>query len=185
MSRRTEMLGSSIQRELAMMIMRDLNDPRIPTIVSITKVRVTNDLEFADVYLSVMGTPGQQHAALNALKHSAGLMRTKLTRALSIRQAPFLRFSLDEQIKKEIEVLELLDFVRVEREQQEAAKLRAEADATEAGATDAGATADAGEPAAGGSAVAADATGDGGRGPAPAAGSPAGDADPSPRHQAD
>jgi ribosome-binding factor A len=150
MSRRTEMLGSTIQRELAAMIQRDLNDPRIPTIVSITKVRVTNDLEFADVYLSVMGTPGQQHAALNALKHSAGLMRSKLTRALSIRQAPFLRFNLDEQIKKEIEVLELLEFVRVEREQQEAAKLReaaGEAGAEADGEADAGKEGDAAGPA--------------------------------------
>lgn len=111
------------------MIMRDLNDPRLPTVVSITRVNVTHDLEFADVYVSVMGTPGQQHAALNALKHSAGMMRSKLTRALSIRHAPFLRFNLDEQLKKEIEILQLLDFVRVEREQQEAAKQRADGEA--------------------------------------------------------
>jgi len=115
------MLGSTIQRELAEYIMRELNDPRLPTIVSITRVKVTDDLEYADVYMSIMGTPGQQTAGLNALKHSAGMMRTKLTKALSLRQAPFLRFHHDEQLQKELQILTVLDELRKEREAAEAA----------------------------------------------------------------
>ena len=135
MSRRTEMLGSTIQRELAEFIMRELNDPRLPTIVSITRVKVTDDLEYADVYVSIMGTPGQQSAALIALKHSAGLMRTTLTKSLSLRQAPFIRFHIDEQLKKELEVLEVLDRLRQEREADEARKA-AERAAAEQGTTE-------------------------------------------------
>ncbi len=106
------------------MIMRDLNDPRLPTIVSITRVKLTSDLSFADVFVTVMGTPGQQTAALNALKHSAGVMRTKLTKVLSIRVAPFLRFQFDEDLKKELEVLDLLD--KVAKENEELDRKRAE-----------------------------------------------------------
>jgi ribosome-binding factor A len=108
MSRRTEMLGSTIQRELAAMILRDLQDPRITGLPSITRVKVSPDLSIADVYVTIMGTEGHQQAALNALKHSAGLMRTKLTKILSIRVAPFLKFHLDESLKKELEVLEAI-----------------------------------------------------------------------------
>jgi ribosome-binding factor A len=118
------MLGSTIQRELATMIMRELNDPRLPTIVSITRVKVTDDLEYADVYVTVMGTPGQQTAALNALKHSAGMMRAKLTRSLSIRHAPYLRFHMDEQLKKELEVLALIEKARAETQEWESAQAR-------------------------------------------------------------
>ena len=64
MSRRTEMLASTIQKELATMMMRDLNDPRLPSIVSITRVKVSADLSIADVYVTIMGTPGQQSAGL-------------------------------------------------------------------------------------------------------------------------
>lgn len=102
------MLGSTIQRELAEMILRDLNDPRLTGLPSITRVKVSPDLSVADVYVTIMGTEGAQTAALNALKHSAGIMRTKLTKVLSIRQAPFLKFHIDESLKKEIEVLELI-----------------------------------------------------------------------------
>ena len=118
------MLASTIQKELAEMIMRDLADPRLPTIVSITRVKLTNDLSLADVYVTVMGTPGQQTAALNALKHSAGVMRTKLTKSLTLRVAPFIKFHLDEDLKKELEVLSLLD--QVAKENAEIDRRRAE-----------------------------------------------------------
>src|SRR6201992_4184012 len=101
------MLGSTIQKELAMMIQRDLSDPRLVGMPSITRVKVSPDLSVADVFVTVMGTPGQQTAALNALRHSAGLMRTRLTSALTLRVAPFLNFHLDESLKKELEVQEL------------------------------------------------------------------------------
>src|SRR6266542_5808774 len=119
MSRRTEMLGSTIQRELAEIMMRELNDPRLTGLPSITRVKVSGDLSIADVYITVMGTVGHQQAVLNALKHSAGMMRTKLTKLLSLRQAPYLKFHLDEQLKKEMAVLELLRKVEQERQQPE------------------------------------------------------------------
>jgi ribosome-binding factor A len=117
------MLGSTIQRELAEMIMRDLQDPRLTGLPSITQVKVSPDLSTADVYMTIMGTPGQQVAALNALKHSAGLMRAKLTRALQLRQAPFLRFHIDENLKKEIALLELIR--KASLEEDELARKRA------------------------------------------------------------
>jgi ribosome-binding factor A len=124
MSRRTERLGSTIQQELMEIIMRELDDPRLTGMPSITRVKVSEDLSMADVYITSMGTAGQQNAALNALKSSAGMMRTRLTKALSIRQVPFLRFHIDEQLKKEMEVLDLID--KASRETQEMEQKRAE-----------------------------------------------------------
>ena len=114
------MLGSTIQRELAEMIQRDLTDPRLTGFPSITRVQVTPDLSTANVYVTVMGTPGQQTAALNALRHSAGLMRTKLTKVLSLRVAPFLKFEIDENLKREIAVLDLIRKANEEMAEREA-----------------------------------------------------------------
>jgi ribosome-binding factor A len=114
MSRRTERLGSTIRQELAKIIQRELSDPRLTGMPSITRVEVAEDLSQADVFVTIMGTPGQQSAALNALRHSAGLMRTKLTKQLVIRQVPFLRFQMDEKLKKELELLNLLEEVAKE-----------------------------------------------------------------------
>jgi len=108
MSLRTDRLGSVIQRELAMIILRELNDPRLTGMPSITHVKVSPDLSVADVYITVMGTEGQKTAALNALRHSAGLLRTRLTREISMRVTPFLKFHIDENLKKELELLDVL-----------------------------------------------------------------------------
>jgi ribosome-binding factor A len=114
MSRRTEMLGSTIQKELANIIMRELNDPRLTGMPSITRVKVSPDLSVADVYVTVMGSEGHQNAAINALRHSAGMMRTKLTKLLSLRQSPYLKFHLDENLKKELAMMETLRVVAEE-----------------------------------------------------------------------
>jgi ribosome-binding factor A len=142
MSRRTEMLGSTIQKELAQIIMRELNDPRLTGMPSITRVKVSPDLSVADVYVTIMGTPGQQNTAINALRHSAGMMRTKLTKLLSLRQSPYLKFHIDENLKKELAVLETLRIVaeenaELDRKRAEAAAAAGTAAQVEqAGATD-------------------------------------------------
>jgi len=125
------MLGSTIQKELALIIMRELHDPRLTGLPSITRVHVSPDLSVADVFVTIMGTPGQQTAALNALRHSAGLMRTRLTKALTLRVAPYIKFHFDEDLKKELEMMELLD--KVHRENEELDRKRAEAAAAAVG----------------------------------------------------
>jgi len=114
MSRRTERVSSTIRQELAAIMQRELNDPRLTGLPSITRVKVSDDLSVADVFITVMGTAGQQTAALNALKHSAGLMRTKLTKQMTLRIAPFLKFHIDEDLKKELELQALLQKVHDE-----------------------------------------------------------------------
>jgi ribosome-binding factor A len=125
MSRRTERLASLIRHELSMMILRDLSDPRLVGFPSITRVEVAEDLSVADVFVTAMGTPGQQNAVVHALRHSAGLMRTRLTKELTLRQVPLLKFHIDEKLKKELAVLELLE--QVARENAELDRRRAEA----------------------------------------------------------
>lgn len=133
MSRRTERLGSLFQQELATIIQRELTDPRITGFPSVTRVKVAEDLSVADVYVTVMGTPGQQTAALNALRHAAGMMRTILTKELTLRQIPLLKFHIDEQLRKEMEVLRLLGQVEAEKaEMEQRAARQAEIDAVEA-----------------------------------------------------
>lgn len=109
-----------------MIIVRELNDPRLNGLPSITRVKVSPDLGVADVYVTVMGTEGQQTAALNALRHSAGLMRTRLTSAMALRTMPYLKFHLDESAKKEIAVLELLRKAALELEESDRARAQAQ-----------------------------------------------------------
>jgi ribosome-binding factor A len=112
-------VGSTIRQELAMMMLHELNDPRLKGMPSITRVKVSEDLSNADVYITVMGTESQQQTVLAALRHSAGMMRSKLTKAMSMRTIPYLKFHLDENLKKEMAVLDLLRKVSEENAQRD------------------------------------------------------------------
>jgi len=124
MSRRTERVASTLHQELAMIMLRELSDPRLTGLPSITRVKISDDLSVADVFITVMGTPGQQSAALNALKHSAGMMRILLTKKMTLRIAPFLKFHIDEDLKKELELMSILQ--KVADENAELDRKRAE-----------------------------------------------------------
>ena len=97
-----------------MIILHELNDPRLTGMPSVTRVKVSDDLSIADAYVTIMGTPGQQSAALNALRHSAGMMRSKLTKVLTLRSAPFIKFHMDDNLKRELAVLDALRLVAAE-----------------------------------------------------------------------
>src|SRR5258706_5829946 len=129
MSRRTERVASTLHQELAMIMLRELSDPRLVGLPSITRVKVSDDLSIADVYITVMGTPGHQTAALNALKHSAGMMRIMLTKKMTLRIAPFLKFHIDEDLKKELALQELLQKVANENAEIDRKRAAAEPEA--------------------------------------------------------
>lgn len=120
------MIGSTLQQELMSIIMRELNDPRLTGMPSITRVKVSADLSIADVFVTIMGSQGKQTAALNALKHSAGMMRQKLQKTLPMRTIPYLKFHIDENLKKELTVLELID--KAVREEDELKASRSDQD---------------------------------------------------------
>ncbi|MEL7238967.1 MAG: 30S ribosome-binding factor RbfA [Planctomycetota bacterium] len=109
MSRRTERVGSAIKQELATVILHELDDPRLEGLLpSINRVKVSEDLATADVYVVMMGSEGKQNAGLAALKHAGGMMRSKVASALNTRTTPFLRFHLDNAYREEMKVLDLI-----------------------------------------------------------------------------
>lgn len=91
-----------------------LNDPRIEPLTSITRVEVTADLEFAKVWVSVMGEEPAQRKTLAGLRSAVGYMQKLVAHALSIRTCPRLSFHLDQSIKKGEETLRLIEQVMAE-----------------------------------------------------------------------
>ena len=93
---RSRRVAQEIQRTLSEMIRRELRDPRLG-LLTLTEVRVSNDLSHAKVYYSVLG--GQPELAHEILEEAADTLRGPLGRALRLRHAPELRFVADELIE--------------------------------------------------------------------------------------
>jgi ribosome-binding factor A len=89
-------------------ILYELNDPRV-RMVTVIRAEVSGDLQHAKVYVSIMGTPGQQTLALRGLRHAAGYIQSKLARRLQTRFTPVLQFVLDQGVKNSIEMTRLIN----------------------------------------------------------------------------
>ena len=97
---RTDRLSEEIKKELSDLIRNQIKDPRLPELVSITAVRVTKDLRYAKVYVSVFGDDDKKNDAIAALKHAAGFIRHEIGQRVNIRYIPEFTFILDDSIEK-------------------------------------------------------------------------------------
>lgn len=105
-SNRINRINDEIQRELADQL-RNLKDPRVSGMVSITRVDTTNDLRYAKVYISALDKT-QEKDVLKGLKSASGFLRRELGRALQLRYTPELQFIGDDSIQHGAHILELL-----------------------------------------------------------------------------
>ena len=92
-------LASLVQRIVQTEIQRGIADPRLRGLVTVLGVDVTPDLEDATVRVSFL--PGEFGAlGIQALNHAAAHLRRTVLKESRIRQAPRLRFVLDESLKR-------------------------------------------------------------------------------------
>lgn len=98
---RAQRVGDQIQRELAVMIPREVRDPRLG-FVTITGVEVTRDIGHAKIFITVMNCDDDEQIRENlaVLDESAGLLRMMLGKAMRIRSVPQLHFRYDESISR-------------------------------------------------------------------------------------
>ena len=107
MSQRTDRLDSQIRQELMQLLQREMKDPRIG-FATVTRVETARDLGSARVWVSVLGTPDEQQAALKALTDAAPWLRRQLGGRLTIRHVPQLVIRHDDSIEAGDRVLRLL-----------------------------------------------------------------------------
>ncbi|WP_303903808.1 30S ribosome-binding factor RbfA [Thiohalomonas denitrificans] len=116
---RARRVGEQMQRDLAELIQRELNDPRVG-FVTISGVEVSRDLEHAKVFVSLLDQQGDAEQSLQALTHAAGFLRRELGRRMSTRTVPRLRFVLDTSIQEGSRLSSLIDeAVRRDRERRD------------------------------------------------------------------
>ncbi|MFC3606277.1 30S ribosome-binding factor RbfA [Stutzerimonas tarimensis] len=104
---RTQRIGDQIQRELAMLIQREIKDPRLG-MVTITSVDVSRDLSHAKVYLTVMGQDDFQRS-LDVLQDAAGFLRMQLGKGMKVRTVPQLHFLYDASVRRGAELTALIE----------------------------------------------------------------------------
>ncbi|HEX2988833.1 MAG TPA: 30S ribosome-binding factor RbfA [Chloroflexota bacterium] len=116
MSRRMERVNEVIKEEVAVLLQRQVQDPRLSTMVSVTGVETSSDLRNATIFVSVLGSEEEVQNAMAALRHASGYLRRELAGRIRMKQVPDLSFKLDTSIGQGARVLELLREIHKEEE---------------------------------------------------------------------
>ena len=107
-SRRQQRIADRVRDELAALLERRLEDPRLYGL-SVTGVEVTADLRQAVIYVSsLVGVEGSRQA-LAGLEHAKGFMRHELAQRLELRITPDLHFRWDASLETGERISRLLD----------------------------------------------------------------------------
>ena len=107
-TQRAHRVGDQIQRELAEVLRLHVKDPRIG-MVTITAVEVSPDLSHAKIFFSHLAGAEQKGAAVDALQHTAGYLRTELAHRLKLYTVPQLHFVYDDSIETGLRISKLID----------------------------------------------------------------------------
>lgn len=113
--KRTDRLNSLLKEVISETIKKDVRNPHVNELLTITRVDITKDLHYAKVYVSVIGTPEQKAATIDALQTAAGFIAVNSSKRVTMRYFPALTFRLDDSVDKHMRIEELLGEISTER----------------------------------------------------------------------
>ena len=109
MSRRTDRINEQLREEISTLLVRQIKDPRLNAVVSITRVEASSDLRSARVYISVLGNDKAKQEALEGIQSAASFLRRELRDRLNMKHTPFLSYHLDGSIEEADQLFRLMN----------------------------------------------------------------------------
>lgn len=114
---RTDRLNSLLKEVISEVIRRDVRNPHVNELLTVTRVDITKDLHYAKVYISVIGTPEEKANTLNALQSAAGFIAVNASKKVVMRYFPSLTFKLDDAVDKHMRIETLLNEISAKKQE--------------------------------------------------------------------
>ena len=114
--KRTDRLNSLLKEVISEVIRRDVRNPHVTELVTVTRVQITSDLHYAKVFISVIGSEQDKIETINALNSAAGFIAVQSSHKVVMRYFPELRFKLDDSVDRHMHIEELLNTITKERQ---------------------------------------------------------------------
>lgn len=109
---RSERTNEEIRRVVSDVIRNGLKDPRINSMVSVTRVEVTKDLSYAKVFVSIFGNENAKTETFTALKSSVGFIRREVAHRVKLRCTPEIILEIDNSIDQGMHIEALLNQIK-------------------------------------------------------------------------
>jgi len=112
--KRASRVAALLRQEISRIISLELKDPRVQ-MVTITRIKLTDDLSYARVFTSILGDDAAQQSALTGLTHAANYIRTTLRKLTDLRIVPHLEFILDDSAEYAQNIQVIIDQLHEEQ----------------------------------------------------------------------
>ena len=104
---RLNRIDEELRKEISNIISFELKNPDATGLISITKVKVTPDLKYAKVYVSLLNSKSEEKT-MEALKNSAGFIRSLIAKRINLRITPELVFEKDDSMEYGMKIESIL-----------------------------------------------------------------------------
>lgn len=114
--KRTDRLNSLLKEVISEVIRKDVRNPHVTELVTVTRVNISKDLRHAKVLISVIGSEQDKIETIEALNSAAGFIAVNSSHKVVMRYFPQLIFRLDDSVDKHMRIEEILNQISEERE---------------------------------------------------------------------
>ncbi|MCM8780162.1 MAG: 30S ribosome-binding factor RbfA, partial [Candidatus Omnitrophica bacterium] len=104
-------VAQMLKEEIGNIIHDELKDPRLG-FITVTGVELTDDLRYAKVYFSILGSHQEEANTKEALDSSLGFIRRQIARRLTLRFVPEIIFKQDRAAEYSIQIQKVLDEIK-------------------------------------------------------------------------
>ncbi|MEO3679392.1 30S ribosome-binding factor RbfA [Rheinheimera fenheensis] len=137
---RVDRLSQQMKKEMAVILQREIKDPRLHSMITVSDVEVSRDLSHAKVFVTFLGLADDKvEDNLKILNDASGFVRSLIGKRIQARIVPHIRFVFDESLNEGIRMANLVSNARAEddrRRLQSGQTLDDAADTDAAGSTD-------------------------------------------------
>jgi len=96
---RLNRINEELRKELSKLVTFELKNPKVTGMVSVTKVKITPDFKYAQVYVSILNSKNIKKT-MEGLKESVGFLKSKIARSVNLRVTPELVFVIDDSLEQ-------------------------------------------------------------------------------------
>ena len=112
---RLNRINEELKKEISNIISFELKNPDATGLISVTKVKITPDLKYAKVYISMLNAKSNEKT-MEALKQSAGYIRSLIAKRINLRITPELVFEEDDSMEYGEKIDKILKELKIDKE---------------------------------------------------------------------
>lgn len=112
---RVDRLSQQMKKEMAVILQREIKDPRLHSMITVSDVEVSRDLSHAKVFVTFLGLADDKvEDNLKILNDASGFVRSLIGKRIQARIVPHIRFAFDESLNEGIRMATLVSTARAE-----------------------------------------------------------------------